>query len=269
MTHNILITGCSSGIGLAAAKLLHSSGYQVFATARKTQDLQKLQSAGFSAIPLDINNSNSIKTAIDTVFNQTQNKLYALINNAGYQQLGAVEDLTREAVQMQFDTNFFGLLELTNYVIPLMRQQGLGRIINISSILGLVSLPYRGAYNASKFALEGLTDALRQELHGSGIEVSLVEPGPISTQINANREQYPQDYLHNLSGTHHAKYQALLKQKKAPFTLAPEAVAKKILAALKSSKPKARYYVTVPVYVLTFLKKLLPTRMLDWILRKI
>jgi NAD(P)-dependent dehydrogenase (short-subunit alcohol dehydrogenase family) len=182
----ILITGCSSGIGLHVATRLKADGYRVFATARKAKDVEKLTALGFEAHLLDLDSSESIQQAVAWVLSSTQGQLYALFNNGAYGQPGAVEDLTRDVLRQQFETNLFGWLELTNLLIPVMRKQGTGRIIQNSSVLGLITLKYRGAYNASKFALEGLTDTLRQELHGSGIHVSLVEPGPITSAFREN-----------------------------------------------------------------------------------
>jgi NAD(P)-dependent dehydrogenase (short-subunit alcohol dehydrogenase family) len=175
----ILITGCSSGIGLCVAGGLKDIGYRVFATARKVEDVEKLKEKGFESVQLDLCQSGSIKQAVQEVLGHTDGKLYALFNNGAYGQPGAVEDLRRDVLIEQFEANVFGWLELTNLIIPVMRKQGFGRIIQNSSVLGMVSLSYRGAYNASKYAIEGLTDTLRLELAGTGIKVSLIEPGPI------------------------------------------------------------------------------------------
>src|SRR5687768_4196250 len=174
----VLITGCSSGIGLAVAMGLKERGYRVFASARKATDVERLQAEGLESLPLDLNESVSIRAAVDTVLDQTGGTLYALFNNGGYGQPGAVEDLSRQAIREQFETNLFGWMELTNLLIPVMRRQGEGRIIQNSSVLGYIALKYRGAYNASKYAVEGWSDTLRLELHGSNIFVALIEPGP-------------------------------------------------------------------------------------------
>ncbi|MEC9367613.1 MAG: SDR family NAD(P)-dependent oxidoreductase, partial [Pseudomonadota bacterium] len=183
---SILITGCSSGIGEAAARMMKERGWRVFATARKAADLEMLRSAGLEAIYLDYTEPESIAACADQVLKQTDSRIFALFNNGAYGQPGAVEDLRTDVLRTQFEANFFGWHDLTRRLIPAMRAQGAGRIVQCSSCLGLVSLKYRGAYNASKFAIEGLSDALRQELAGSGIHVSLIEPGPIGTRFVQN-----------------------------------------------------------------------------------
>jgi NAD(P)-dependent dehydrogenase (short-subunit alcohol dehydrogenase family) len=177
---SILITGASSGIGLCAAHDLRHRGYQVIAAVRKREDMARLEQEGIEAVQLDLANSASIRTAVDKALERTQGRLYALFNNGAYGQPGAVEDLSREMLREQFEVNLFGTHELTRYIIPIMRAQGYGRIIQTSSVLGLVALKYRGAYSATKFALEGLSDTLRMELAGTGIEVILIEPGLFS-----------------------------------------------------------------------------------------
>lgn len=274
MPKTILITGCSSGIGLCVAKGLAERNYRVFATARNPEDVDRLRSAGLESVLLDINDSDSIRNAVKTVLEKTHNELYALFNNAAYGQPGAVEDLSRDVLQAQFTTNVFGWHELTKLVIPIMRRQGEGRIIQNSSILGFITLKYRGAYNASKYAIEGLSDTLRLELYGSGIHVSLIEPGPISSRFRENAYRY---FLENIdaSNSPHRDYytrwqQRFLKPGPAmPFTLPPEAVLKRVIHALESPRPKARYPVTFPTYLFGFLKRVLSTRMLDRILAKI
>lgn len=270
----ILITGCSSGIGLCAAELLQTRGYRVFATARKEQDVAKLLSAGFEALQLDLSDSNSIQRAVSDILARTDGKLDALFNNGAYGQPGAVEDLSRDVLRTQFETNLFGWQELTNLVIPVMRRQGHGRIIHNSSVLGLAALPYRGAYNASKFALEGLADTQRMELHDSGIHISLIEPGPITSRFRANAFAMFKQNIDREHSAHHAYYAGvesrLAKQGNAqPFTLPADAVVKKLIHALESPRPRARYYVTVPTYLLGYARRLLSTRMLDRMLRKI
>ncbi len=270
----ILITGCATGIGYCVAKNLQQRGYQVFATVRQAKDVKKLQQQGLNSLVLDLADSSSIQTALKTVLEQTQGQLYAVFNNGAYGQPGAIEDLSREVLTAQFEANVFGTHELTNSVIPIMRQQGYGRIIQHSSVLGLVSLPYRGAYNASKHALEGLSDTLRLELMGSGIFVSLIEPGPILTQFRANSFRYYQQNIDAKNSYHrhtYEKMEARLTKTGAavPFTLPPEAVLKKVIHALESRHPKVRYYVTFPTYFLTFLDDILPDKLMDKVLLKI
>jgi NAD(P)-dependent dehydrogenase (short-subunit alcohol dehydrogenase family) len=269
----ILITGCSSGIGECVAQGLRARGWRVFAAARKLADVARLQAAGFDSLTLDLDDSASIQTAVTTLLSQTGERLTALFNNAAYGQPGAVEDISREALRRQFETNLFGTHELTNLLIPVMRQQRQGRIIYTSSVLGLVAFPYRGAYVATKFALEGLADTLRLELSGSGITISLIEPGPIRTRFRDNAYSAYQQHIRLDGSAHEQNYAALegrLHQKRAatPFSLPPEAVLKRVIHALESPRPRARYYVTAPTYLFGFLRRVLPTRALDAILRR-
>uniref|UniRef100_A0A4W5LCQ8 Uncharacterized protein n=1 Tax=Hucho hucho TaxID=62062 RepID=A0A4W5LCQ8_9TELE len=185
-SRSILITGCSSGIGLVVAQGLAAKGWRVFATARQAADVVRLQAQGLEALQLDVDDSDSIVQAVAEVLLRTGGTLDALFNNAGYGQPGAAEDVPRAAMRAQFETNVFGAWELMNAVIPVMRRQGHGRILFNSSVLGFAAMKYRGAYNASKYAMEGLCDTLRLELAGSGIAVSLIEPGPIESRFRAN-----------------------------------------------------------------------------------
>ena len=271
---SILITGCSSGIGKTTALGLKARGYRVFASARKAADVETLKTEGFEAIQLDLADSQSIQQAVQQILQLTAGTLDALFNNGAFGQPGAVEDLSRNVLRNQFETNFFGTHELTNLIIPVMRQQGHGRIIYNSSVLGFVAMTYRGAYNASKFALEGLADTLRLELYGSGIKIILIEPGPISSQFRENAFALFQQNIEPEPSAHQAQYLAMSErlQKKGPavpFTLPAEAVLKKVIHALESPKPKIRYYVTFPTYLFAALRRLLPWTALDWVLRKI
>jgi short-subunit dehydrogenase len=273
MKKHILITGCSSGIGLYVAQQLHLQGYEVFASARKQDDVEKLKQLGLNSLQLDLDNTVSIKNAVVRIMKQTDGKLFALFNNGAYGLPGAVEDLSRDALRAQFETNVFGTMELTNLILPIMRKQGYGRIIQNSSILGFAAMPYRGAYNGSKFALEGLTDTLRQELHGTGIHVSLIEPGPINSDFRKNAFKAFTKYIDAENSVHNENYQAMIERlhrqgPAAPFTLEPDAVYKKVLHALESNQPKARYYVTTPTYIMGYLKRILSSRMMDWVLMK-
>ena len=271
---SVLITGCSTGIGLHLAQTLHASGFQVFASARKQTDVEKLTQLGLRCLQLNVANPENIQHAVKTVLNEAGGELHALINNAGFGQPGAIEDLTRTTLQEQFETNLFGLVELTNTVLPIMHQQGYGRIIQISSVLGFVAMPFRGAYIASKYALEGISDTLRLELKDTNIRVSLVEPGPIISRFRQNSLALFKKNIDSNNSRFHESYQAIeIKLNKdgpvVPFTLGPDAVAKKVLHALKSSNPKARYFVTFPTYLFAGLKRLLPTKVLDSIINKI
>ena len=271
--NSILITGCSSGVGLDCATRLKAKGYRVFACARKADDVDRLKKTGFESLQLDLDDSISIKNAMIRLLDKTDGQLYALFNNAAFGLPGAVEDLSRQALRQQFETNLFGTMELTNLVIPVMRKQGYGRIIQNSSILGFAAMPYRGAYNASKFALEGITDTLRQELSGSNIHISLIEPGPILSDFRKNAFKAFNQYIEPDKSHHQSSYKSMLSRLEkegpaAPFTLGPEAVYEKLLHALESRRPSARYYVTTPTYIMGYLKRFLSTRAMDWVLKK-
>ena len=270
---SIFISGCSSGIGQCAALILHQRGYQVIATVRQAEDAESLEQAGIKTLLMDLNDSASIHTAVQQALAYT-GKIDILFNNAAYGQPGAVEDLSRSALEAQFQTNVIGTQELTNLIIRQMRQQGNGRIIYNSSVLGLVAMPYRGAYNASKYAIEGLADTLRLELHGTGIQVSLIEPGPILSRFRQNALRHYQQHIDKASSAHSSIYQAMearltTEGPAAPFTLGPEAVVAKLIKAIESKRPKCRYFVTVPTYLFATLKRCLPQRQLDALLRRI
>jgi len=269
----ILITGCSSGIGYCVAKALQQRGYRVFATARRQKSVDALQDEGFESLRLDLSDSASIHTAFNEIMQRTGSQLDALFNNGAYGIPGAVEDLSRETLRTQFETNVFGWHELTILVIPVMRHQGYGRIIQNSSVLGFVAMPFRGAYNASKFAIEGLTDTLRLELNDSNIHISLIEPGPIISRFRENALQAMTRFIDIENSIHREKYHSVLsrlnkKGAAVPFTLPPQAVLKRVIHALESDRPQARYYVTFPTYLFGFLKRILSIRQLDWLLGK-
>jgi NAD(P)-dependent dehydrogenase (short-subunit alcohol dehydrogenase family) len=268
---SILITGCSTGIGAAVARGLRNRGWRVFATARKSADVARLNAEGLEGLVLDLDDTASIRAAVDDVLVRGGGTLDALFNNGGFGQVGAVEDLTRAALREQFETNLFGWVELTNRVIPAMRAQGHGRIVMNSSVLGYAAFPYRGAYSAVKFALEGLSDTLRLELRGSGIAVSLVEPGPIVSRFRENCLAHFEKHIAWQSSVHRISYEGQLARLKnpgpvAPFTLGPEAVLEKVIHALESPRPRARYPVTVPSVAFWWLKRLLSTRRMDQVL---
>ncbi len=274
LSKTILITGCSSGIGYSTAITLKNRGHNVIATARKQCDVERLKKEGLTSILLNLADSNSIQDAVKQAIELTDGKIDALFNNGAFGQAGAVEDLSRDTLRFQFETNLFGTHELTNLLLPLMRNQGHGRIIYNSSVLGLVAMPYRGAYNASKFALEGLADTLRQELYGIPIYVSLIEPGPILSDFRKNSYllfQQNIDYKNSIHKAAYDKMVARLQKKDASvaFTLPAEAVVAKVIHALESNRPKIRYYVTFPTYLFAILKYLLPTTWLDLLIRKV
>jgi len=265
---SILITGCSSGIGLASAREMKARGWRVFATARKEQDIAKLRDeVGVDSLYLDYAEPRSIAEAAEQVLKATDGKLTALFNNGAYGQPGAVEDLKPEVLRAQFEVAVFGWHDLTTRVIPAMRSNGGGRLVFCSSVLGLIAAPYRGAYCASKFAIEALADALRLELKGAGICVTLIEPGPIASRF---LEHALEAYRRNIDlegSPHRETYRARIVRLEAggsqTFKLGPEAVAAKLAHAVESRRPKPRYYVTIPTYAAVLFRRLLPTRALD------
>ena len=277
MPKSILITGCSTGIGLGVATDLQKLDFRVFATCRKQADVDKINALALpnlTSILLDVTDSQSIKSALDKILTLTGGTLDVLYNNAGYGQIGAVEDLTREAMKKQFDTNVFGLLDLTNQVLPIMRQQGSGKIIVTSSILGFISLRYRGAYVASKFALEGLFDTLRLELSDTPISVSIVQPGPIESNFRLNTKESFLKYINFENSAHYKRYELMEKyylnnNGNTSFTLTHKAITQVILKIINSAHPKARYGVTIPTHLFRVLVRILPTFILDKILYKV
>ena len=269
MSKSVLITGCSSGIGLEAALRLQSQQYLVVASCRQAEDVKRLKQSGLHhVVQLDLADAESIKRGLDEALAITSGELYALFNNGAYGQPGAVEDLPVDVLRRQFEVNVFGTHDLTMRVIKVMLAQGYGRIIQNSSVLGLVAAPFRGAYNASKFALEGLTDTLRMELSNTPIKVSLIEPGPITSRFRSNALQALQQHIDTRNSRHARAYQAAIDRlsKVGPAsrgTLPASAVVKKLQHALASNCPKPRYYVTWPTYVALLMKRVLPTRLLD------
>jgi NAD(P)-dependent dehydrogenase (short-subunit alcohol dehydrogenase family) len=269
----VLITGCSSGIGRCLALGLHARGYRVFATVKQAKDVAALRAAGLESLVLDLRSPDSIRAAVEEVLAQTGGRLDALINNGAYGQPGAVEDLTRETLRLQFETNLFGTQELTNRVLPVMRARNEGRIVQISSLLGIVCMSYRGAYNASKFALEALSDTLRLELRGTNIFISLVEPGPITSRFRDNAFAAYKAHIDKTRSAHRDYYERVERRlggtKPLPFTLPPEAVLEKVVHALEARRPKLRYPVTFPSHLFTWLRRFLPGRTLDRIMAKV
>ena len=268
---SVLITGCSSGIGLCLALGLKKAGYRVFATARKSNDVEKLKQLGLESHQLDLTSSESIKLAMNEIYSQTDT-LYGLIHNGAYGQVGALEDISREVLEAQFQANIFGWHELTNLVLPVMRKNNSGRVIYLSSVLGFVAMPFRGPYNASKFAIEGLVDTLRLELINTNIQLSLVQPGPIDSQFRANAYLAFKDNVNMDNSNYQANYQGMIERlnssKLATFTLAPESILSCVLHALEAPKAKIHYRVTFPTKLFALLKRILPSRILDKILSK-
>jgi len=272
---SILITGCSSGIGLDAALTLHARGWRVFASCRAEADCEKLRARGLESMVLDYASSDSIQAAVDQVHDLTDGKLDALFNNGAFAIPGRVEDLPRDALRSIFETNLFGQFELINAVLPRMRQNNRGRIINNSSVLGFAALPFRGAYVASKFAMEGLTDTLRLEMDDTDIHIILIEPGPIATRIRENSIPHFERWINWKNSVNRHAYESLLmprlyhpSQKKDYFELPCSAVTAKLIHALEHRKPQPRYYVTTPTYLFGMFKRMLGTRGLDRILSK-
>lgn len=269
MERTILITGCSSGIGLDAARGLKARGWRVFATCRKEADCARLRAEGMESFPLDYADEGSIAVAVEEVVRRTGGRLDALFNNGAHACPGLVEDLPRGALREIFEANLFGHHDLTRRVIPLMRAQGGGRIVQCSSVLGFVAAEWRGAYVATKYAMEGMADVMRIEMAGTGIHVILLEPGPIATQIRANSIPHFERWIDWRASARKADYERLLdrlykpKEKKDRFELPPAAVTKALVRALEAPRPRARYRVTVPTKAAAFAKRLLPTRMLD------
>ena len=270
---SILITGCSSGIGLDAARGLAARGWRVFATCRQQPDCDRLMAEGLESFVLDYADEASITAAVAEVRTRTGGTLDALFNNGAFACPGAVEDLPRGALRAIFEVNLFGYHDLTRQVIPMMRAQGHGRIINCSSVLGLVGVKWRGAYVATKFAMEGLTDVLRIEMAETGIKVILIEPGPIGTRIRVNAIPHFERWIDWQNSARAEQYKALLDRlytSRGPdrFELPPSAVTAKLISALESPRPAARYFVTTPTYISNLARRLLPTWALDHVLSR-
>jgi len=270
---SILVTGCSSGIGLDAARGLRARGWRVFASCRQEEDCARLTAEGFESPRIDYQDSATITAGLAEVLDATGGRLDALFNNGAFGCPGAVEDLPTDALRDIFEANFFGWHELTRQAIPVMRAQGHGRIVQNSSILGFVTIPWRGAYVGTKFALEGLTDTLRIEMRGTGIHVILIEPGPVTSKIRENAIPHFERWIDWQNSARAADYETLrhrLYQDRGrdPFELPASAVTKKLVHAVESSRPRARYYVTTPTYLMGALRRILPTRALDWVISK-
>ncbi|MEM6638227.1 MAG: SDR family NAD(P)-dependent oxidoreductase [Pseudomonadota bacterium] len=271
---SVLISGCSSGIGYDAAHHMRRAGWRVFATCRKQADCDRLADEGLESFRLDYDDEPSILAAVEEATRRTGGTLHAVFNNGAYAVPGLVEDLPTDALRAIFDTNVFGYHTLARAVIPIMRDQGHGRIVNCSSVLGFVTLKWRGAYQASKFALEGLTDTLRLELDKDKIHVILIEPGPITSDIRKNSAPHFEKWI-DWKASHRARdYEARFLPRlygptsKDRFELPASAVSTKLETALSVPSPRARYRVTTPTYMMAVLKRLLPTRAMDWVLSR-
>lgn len=270
MAKSVLITGCSSGIGYDAAQGLRERGWRVFASCRKQVDCDRLRAMGFDTPRIDYEDEASIESGLAEVLAATGGTLDAVFNNGAYAIPGAVEDISRDAMRAIFEANLFGVHDLTCRIIPVMRAQGHGRIINNSSILGFSAMRMRGAYNATKFAMEGLTDTMRLELAPTPIEVVLIEPGPITTKIRRNSQPQFEHWVDWEGSALRNFYEKVMMPRlyadEGPpdtFELPPAAVTKKLIHALESRRPHPRYYVTTPTYFMGLMKRLLPTRLLD------
>lgn len=267
---SILITGCSSGIGLASARMMRDRGWRVFATARTPEDIARLTNDEcVEAVYLEQADPGSIAACAKSVLEASGGRVDALFNNAAYGQPGAIEDLPIEALRAQFEVNLFGVHDLTRRILPAMHARGHGRIVQCSSVLGILAAPFRGAYCASKFALEAMSDVMRMELAGSGIDVSIIEPGPINTRFIEGSVAAAHRWIDIDGSRHKARYNAMLealaKGGKQTFKLEPEAVAHKLVHAVESRRPKAHYYVTLPTYMAVVARRALPIKMIDWI----
>ncbi|WP_299734846.1 SDR family NAD(P)-dependent oxidoreductase [uncultured Roseobacter sp.] len=271
---SILITGCSSGIGYSCAIGLKAQGWRVFAACRKQEDCDRLKAEGFESPRLDYTDSGTIDAALAEVLAATGGTLDALFNNGAHGTPGAVEDLPTDALRAIFEANFFGWHHLTRAVIPVMRAQGHGRIVQCSSVLGFVTLPWRGAYNATKFALEGLTDTMRIEMRDTPIDVILIEPGPVTSKIRQNAIPHYERWVDWRTSARRGQYETGLNKRlyedrgPDPFELPANAVLAKLIQALNATHPRPRYYVTTPTYIMGTLRRILPTRALDWVLSR-
>jgi len=271
----ILITGCSSGIGHAVAHGLQDRGWRVFATCRAAEDCARLESEGLESFPLDYDNVESIAAAVSETLSRSGGRLNAVFNNGAFGIPGLLEDLPTDALRAIFETNFFGQHELTRRVIPAMREQGHGRILMNSSVLGFVGLTWRGAYNSTKFAMEGWADTLRQELHGTNIHVSLIEPGPVASEIRRKSIPHFEKWIDAAASARASEYETRLKPRlyksdtvRDRFELPASAVTDVVERALTSTNPRPRYRITTPTKAIYLVKRLVTTRTLDRILRR-
>ena len=275
MPKTILITGCSSGIGATVARGVRDYGWRVIASARKPEDVAALKADGFEAVQLDYADPDSIASGLAETLALTGGTLDALFNNGAFGMPGAVEDLPRGGLREIFETNLFGVHDLTCRVIPIMRAQGHGRIIQHSSVLGLVPLKWRGAYVSTKYALEGLTDVLRIEMRDTPIHFTLLNTGPVTSKIRVNSIPHFERWIDWENSARAEQYREALIPRlyedggPDPFELPPEAVTKKVLHFLESRRPNPRYYITTPTYIMGALKRVLPTRALDWITSRV
>lgn len=272
----ILITGCSSGIGADAAAALKARGWRVFATCRKEEDAARLRAEGFESWRLDYADEDNVAAGAAEALERAGGRLDALFNNGAWALPGPAEDLPREGLRAIFEANLFGPHQLACAVLPAMRKAGGGRIVNCSSVLGMVAAPYRGAYNATKFALEGLTDTLRREISDTPVKVILIEPGPILTPFRRNaRAPFERWMKARREGSSHPQEiwdkieRRLYRDKEGGrFDLQPAAVSARLIRALEDERPRARYFVTTPTYMADALRRFLTTRAADRVMMK-
>ena len=272
-TKNILITGCSSGIGKNAAITLHNKGWRVFATCRSKTDCTFFTKLGIESFPLDLLKEESINCAVNLVKEKTKSQLDVLFNNGAYAIPGAIQDIPRSAMREIFEVNVFGQIDLINRCIPLMMSSDYPKIINCSSVLGFISLPYRGLYSATKYSLEALTDALRRENYDSKIKFVLIQPGPINTDIKKKSIKHFEKWIDWKKSIHQKTYENKVikrlydnnyKDSFNSYELQPDEVTKILINVLNSKKPKARYKITIQTKIAQIMIKLLPTNTLDW-----
>lgn len=251
---SIFITGCSSGIGFLSANALKNRGYRVIVSCRKIQAVERLNGLGFETVLLDLDDPLSVEQAAAQVLALTNNNLYALFNNAGFGVYGKLTTISRQQLEQQFSTNFFAVHQLTQLLLPAIKAQGGGRIIQTSSIVGFIATPGRGAYSASKYALEAWSDVMRLELSDCNVKVCLIEPGPLTTNFKTNVLQTEQQRK--------VENPPIAKR----FTLPPEAILPKLFHALESRSPKVRYRVTLVTQLAAIAKRILPDKLMDKIL---
>jgi NAD(P)-dependent dehydrogenase (short-subunit alcohol dehydrogenase family) len=270
---NVLITGCSSGIGHAAAHGLRARGWRVLATCRRPADCARLGAEGLESFALDHADADSVAAGAAEALARTGGALDAVVLNGAHALPGAVEDVPREALRAIFEANLFGPFDLARRLVPAMRARGAGRIVAVSSVLGFVSLPFRGPYSATKFAMEAMTDALRMELAGSGVHAILIQPGPITSRIRENAIPHFERWIDWQGSAQRARYEATVMPRlyrsnpgRDRFELPPAAVVARLIHALESPRPRARYRVTVPTRAAEIMRRGLPTRALDRLL---
>jgi len=272
---NILITGCSSGIGKNAAITLHNKGWRVFATCRSKNDCKFFKNLGIESFELDLQSEKSINNAVELIKKKTKSRLDALYNNGAYAIPGAIQDMPRDALREIFEVNVFGQIDLINKCIPLMMSSESPKIINCSSVLGFISLPYRGAYSATKFSIEALTDAMRRENYKEKLKFVLIQPGPINTSIKQKSIKHFEKWLDWKNSAHKKTYENQVlkrlynnsKNSLGFFELQPEAVTKILIKVLNSKRTKERYEITIPTRIARIMIKFLPTNVLDWIFK--